>query len=436
MSTLHPLSHGTPLSEFDIFSVPPTQLSVKEDVETEHRPSVPISVDRVVQFEFVTAPNEYVKWSECELYIKMRFQLVPKGDLKINAQSWTNLDIEQNFMHSLIQSLDLSINGRLVTKSSINYAYRAYIDNLIGYTKAAKLGHLSSIWWDEQSIAKFAPESSSSDQTKGEYFELRGKLCMDLAQQGRAMLGGLNYKLEFRLNKPEFAINVLAGSNLEVAYDIETISLLVHRSLVTEGTLVAHFRALKHATAKYPITRHEIQAVSINRGVMDVMLERIFSGQIPRRILVGFVNAEGYRGHYQRSPFLFQNFDISQLSFTVDGIAYPRTPYTPVFSKKHYMREYYSFLQAFNQDSPSPTLELSYENYASDKVFFAYNFAPDLGDGCGFGGHLNLLKFGSLGLHIRFSKATPESLIAILFAEFDNLIQIDENLQVNTDYIV
>lgn len=436
MSTLHPLSHGTPLSEFDIFSIPPTQLSAVSDVETEHRPSQPMSVDRLVQFEFSTAPNEYIKWSDTEMYMKIRIKLIMRDGKTPLRTAWDDLLLEGNFMHSLIQSVDLTINGRLITKSSITYAYRAFFDNYIGYSREAKEGHLSSIGWAEpkHEDSRYLPKKGG-EQAYGEYFELRGKLCLDIAQQGRALIGGLSYKLEIRFNKAEMALTT-ASTDMTCDWEMGSLALLVHRTIVSQGTLVAHAKALQHATAKYPITRHEVKAFSLGTGMMDVMLERVFNGRLPRRILVGFVLAEAFRGTLKHSFIDFDNFKINHLAFTVDGQSFPRSPYMPDFAKKQYMREYYSFLQAFNQDSVNPSLDMSYDDYYSGKTFFAYNFAPDLGDGCGFGGYLNLIKTGCLGIQIRFAAPPTVPITAIVFAEFDSLIQIDKNLQVTTDYIV
>ena len=448
MTTLHPLSHGSPLSEFDIFSVPPTQLSVVQDVETEHRPMQPMSADRLVQFEFTTAPNEYVKWSDTELYIKLRIKLTPRvGSPEPAFKDWGEFALEQNFMHTIIQSLDLSINGRVVTKSSINYAYRAYIDNLIGYSADAKNGHMTAILWTEPTTIsatespRHYPKKKMSDtdvidHKYGEYFEMRGKLCLDLAQQGRAMLGGCTYKVEIRFNKPEMAFFKRATLLADPDWEISTLSLIVHRTIVSDGTVAAHMRALQHATAKYPVTRHEVQAVTINSGLTDVMLDRIFTGQLPRRVLVGFVEASAYRGDWGKYALSFNHANICHLSFNIDGRSYPRQPYMPDFSKKLYMREYYSFIQSFNQDTSNPVSTFPYDSYILGKTFFCYNFAPDLGDGCGFGGCLNLIKRGTFGMHVRFETAPKVPYIAIVFAEFDNLIQIDKNLQVTTDYLI
>ncbi len=38
MSTLHEMSNVTPHPDFDLFGVPPTQLTIERDIQSEHRP--------------------------------------------------------------------------------------------------------------------------------------------------------------------------------------------------------------------------------------------------------------------------------------------------------------------------------------------------------------------------------------------------------------
>lgn len=438
MTTIHQLSHATPLSEFDIFSVPPTQLSVSYDLETEQRPCVPMTNDRIVQFDFITAPNEYIRWSETELYMKLRFLLNPiAADYVLTMEDWAAVEPKTNFMHSMIQTINLTINGRPITKAGLTYAYRAYFDMLIGYTGEAKKGHLSSVLWQDPTTTRFSYATRADGKMEfGPWFELRGKLCLDIAQQGRAMLGGLHYKMDIRFNKPPFALSNSKPEILTPDWEISNIALVLHRSIVSPGTLTAHNRALQHSTAKYPITRHEVRTLAIQQGMSDVITEQIFNGQLPRRVMVGFVKDLAFRGDFGLTPYKFEDFSINYLSFTINGQTYPTSPYMPDFTHKLYMREYYGFLQAFNQDGNSPTLRMSYDDYLAGRVLFAYNFAPDLGDGFGFGGHLSLIKTGSLGMHMRFETPPTQPFTAVLFAEFDNMIEIDKNLQVTTDYVI
>jgi len=55
-------------------------------------------------------------------------------------------------------------------------------------------------------------------------------------------------------------------------------------------------------------------------------------------------------------------------------------------------------------------------------ALFAFDFTPDLSANCG---HWNLVKHGSLRLEVRFEKALSMAINCIVYAEFDNVLEID-----------
>lgn len=506
MSVIHKMSHATALPEFDLFSVPPTQLSVVEDIETEQRPINIIKPDtREFSFEFTTAPDEYVSFRETELYLRLRFVL-PDG------LTWMDFSTELNFMHTLIQSIDISINDTPITRAAQTYAWRAFFETAPHASTDAVEGWLSS--------AMVVPEFQSDNcryfpkdpkTREGAYFELRGKLKLDLAQQNRAVLGGCKYTIKFQLNRSAFVFNVrpenygyvpeakhttdmtsrgfkrlpddadavwpkktklnLYGSsdastfqvplavNLSTdavvrpvravgssasgksrkeicpEYELSEAILIVHRAKVTPATLEAHRKALNTTPAKYPLTRVEVKTLTINPGLSDITTEPIFCGQLPRRILVGLIPNEAVIGSPLVSSFKFEPHGVNYLAFNVDGLQYPRNAFKPDFKNNKYMREYYSLQQAFNLDSLHVPGRLSFDEYKDRCVLYAYNFAPDMSDGSSAGGPANLIKRGVLGMHIRFSEPPSQTLSAIVYAEFDNMMEIDHNGRVGLDYM-
>ena len=60
-------------------------------------------------------------------------------------------------------------------------------------------------------------------------------------------------------------------------------------------------------------------------------------------------------------------------------------------------------------------------------TLFAFDFTPDLSANCA--GHWNLVKHGSLRLEVRFEKFK-----CIVYAEFDNVLEIDSSHQVIVDF--
>jgi hypothetical protein len=62
----------------------------------------------------------------------------------------------------------------------------------------------------------------------------------------------------------------------------------------------------------------------------------------------------------------------------------------------------------------------------------AFDLTPDLSANCST--HWNLVKNGSLRVEVGFTRALTETINCIVYAEFDNVIEIDKNRNVIVDY--
>jgi len=61
-----------------------------------------------------------------------------------------------------------------------------------------------------------------------------------------------------------------------------------------------------------------------------------------------------------------------------------------------------------------------------------FSLTPDLSANCA--GHWNLMKHGSLRLEVRFEKALSVIVNCTIYAEFDNILEIDSSRQVIVDF--
>ncbi|HUP82214.1 MAG TPA: hypothetical protein VM260_26920, partial [Pirellula sp.] len=57
--------------------------------------------------------------------------------------------------------------------------------------------------------------------------------------------------------------------------------------------------------ALYPISRAHIRSLSISAGKSSALLDNIFQGQLPKRVVLGFVFDEALNGHHRLNLFDF-----------------------------------------------------------------------------------------------------------------------------------
>ena len=443
MSALHEISSVTPLPEFDIFTVPPTQLTVDRDLVTEHRPISILNANSVIQFVIPTAVDEYLQLKETLLYLKLKVNIKRKDGSAVESTDWDKLNPVNNLLHSIFKQVDLEIEGKSITLAPQTYAYKAFFETLLGFTKDAKDSYLTASGWYNDNYDK-AFKTSRADILKPEPFktngegvsiELMGKLHLDLAFQPKALLGGTTVKLTLVPNDPAFYLWT-SDSTIVPEVVFESTSLYVHRSKVNFPIVEGHNLGLSKQTAKYPICRSNVKAFTISTGTQNASIDNAISGQLPRRIFVAMVPNDAFTGVLTKNPFEFKHYNLNYIVAYIDGMQYPSKPYQPDFKNKIYVREYLGLFESLNQLSTDSVLSLTKEQWGTKgNTLFGFNFSPDTADDCNKVGYVSPIKRGTLRIDLRFASALTETINVLVFCEYDNLVEIDITRNAITDYM-
>ncbi len=209
--------------------------------------------------------------------------------------------------------------------------------------------------------------------------------------------------------------------------------LIVHRSKVPQYIVDAHNAALRISPAKYPLTLVKVKPFTIPKGTVDINIDNVHNGQLPRRIFIAFVYNTAFLGDYSLDPLDFNHFNISMLSVFVNGEQFPSKPFTPDFKNKLYIREMISVYDSLDMMDYQSTVDIDRYNYSEGYTIFGFNFAPDLTSGAGAAGHLSHIKYGTLGMNLRFAEEIGDAITALVYCEFDKILEIDINRNVNID---
>lgn len=115
----------------------------------------------------------------------------------------------------------------------------------------------------------------------------------------------------------------------------------------------------------------------------------------------------------------------------LDSISIPSKPFTCDFPNNQYIRAYHSLFEGSNINHADIGNGISRDSYPNGYALLAVDFTPDL---CSSATHVSLPKTGSLRIDVQFAEPLTKSVTAIVFAEFDGLIEIDQYRNVVTDY--
>lgn len=435
MAFLHTHSCEGMKSELELFSLPPTQTSIEGSNWVYYKPISSLTDDSPIEFVVQGHGDEYIDLAHTML--SLRVSIPPQADAPQGGEPGPAPI--NNFMHSMFNQVDVYLNQKLVTPPNNAYAYRSYIETLLNYGPAAKDSHLTSVLWYDDTPGKMDDTKDENAGLKkrrefltvGKTVDLLGHLHCDIFNQERFLINGVEVRLRLHRTRDAFCLmdSATNGGNIKIC----EASLLVRRTKISPSILLAHSRALSKTTAKYPLTRVEVKAISIHSGVHGETLDNVILGQLPKRIILGFVDNKGFNGNRKYNPFNFQNYGINYLSLYVDGQQIPSKPLQPTFTDNPlYVDAYHTLFSGSGIHFLNEGNCIDRQEYPNGFCLFAFDLTPDLS--ANSSSHWNLIKHGSIRIEVQFAQALATTINCIIYAEYDNILEIDASRQVMVDF--
>lgn len=435
MSFLHHNSCECAKSELDLFALPSTQTSIESGSWIHYNPISSLSDEGPIEFLVPGTGDDYLDLSHTLLYIKAK--IINQDATKI-ADSVSVAPVN-NWLHSLFGQLDIYMNQKLVSPPNNTYPYRAYIENLLNYGPAAKETHLTcSMWYEDSSGHMDSCDDSNKGFRKREQLakgsniiEMIGHLHGDIFNQEKLLINGVELRVKLVRTKETF--NLMCGnSDLKCKVVITDASLIVRKARINPSVLLAHEKVLSATTAKYPITRAEVKVLTIQSGVQSKTLDNVFLGQVPKRCVVGFVSNAAFNGNITLNPFNFDNYSLNSFSFYIDGQQIPSKTLQPSFENNTYTNAYHTLFSGTGIHFLNDGNSITKDDFGNGYCLLAFDFTPDLS--AHSNSHWNLIRRGSVRLEVRFDNALSKTINCIIYAEFDNVIEINKNREITVDY--
>ncbi len=426
-------------SELDIFAIPPTQTSLEEAVWDTIIPHSNFGANNTVRFDVPCTSTQYLDLSQTELHVVV--SLLKNDKTGVTEEIAKKLSVANNLLHSIFKQIHVSLNGTNVENSNDSYAYRAYLENLLCNNKETKETSLRSEYWIKDS-GNFDYLDTADQATKNPGFAARisnlcdkkqvhlaGRIHCDVFNINKYLLNNVNLALVMTRSESKF---YLQGSHADIdkyKICIENIWLKVRRVKVSPSVMLAHSLALEKTTAKYPIKRVVLKPIVIPTAAKNLTIPSIHIGTMPSRVVIGFIHTDQLAGEYTLNPFCFRHLDISEMTLKVGSRAIPySTPLRFDFDTNDYIDGYLGLFKNIRESSN----DISYEEYKEGNTIFAFDLTPDL---CS-GEHVNIPQDGSLDMTVIFKNLVAQSITAMFYLEFDNIIEIGSNRQISYDYKV
>ena len=440
MALLHQKSDACCKSELDLFTLPHTQMSIVKGPWVEYHPVSNLMDTAPIEFNVAGTAEEYVDLSQTMFHVIAR---VVNGDNSHLAGD-APVGPVNLFLPSLFSQVDVTLNEKLVSQPSNTYPYRALMETMLNYGGETKTSQLTQQLYYKDEAGKMdtvnplAPDANAGLKkrhafiTGSKLLSMLGPIYADLFFQERLLLPGVDLKLKFNRSKDAFCL-LSSKPNANYKVKIEKAALYVRRVKVNPSVMISHVKTLETSTAKYPVNKVDVRSFSIPTGNLSLSKDNLFLGQLPNRIVVGFVDNDAYNGAYTKNPYNFKHLRLNYISVTVDGETVPMRPLRPSYAEgpgQSYIHAYNSLFMGSGRLFTDKGLDIDRGDYVKGYTLYAFDLTPDLSDGC----HLNLVKQGNLRLELQFDVPLPNTINCLVLSESQGLIQIDKHRNVIYDF--
>lgn len=464
MSFIHKDSAECSSSPFELFNLPPTNTAVIKTMEVEHQPMSALQEGSAVEILVPALTNEYWDLHNSRLYMRVKMTRKNGNDMQANDVAAPINDIFNSFW----KNVELKVGQEEISHSNSMHAYRSFIDHLLhdsdeSLTSEREMrllykdtaGQLDAVNANKpnpnQLIAgddlvlnaeKTALERSAADAALGNdglyrryravqesrEVELLGALSIDLFEQERYLLPGVSMRL--RLTRQNQAFMVMATGD---DYQLQLLDIKLYMRKVTPapGVILGHKDALAKTTAKYPVTSKKVTSVALPAGIHDKKTETIFEGQLPKRIAIAMVTAEAMSGAWTRNPFNFQHFGLTKMQLEVNGEPVRSEALTPSVKDHRYIHCFETLFRGVNKLDGERGSIIKRSDWPKGYSLYVFDLTPDMDADDSY----TLLKTGTVRLDLQFGEPLGEAVNVVVYAEFDQLIEITAEHNVSRAYV-
>ncbi|GFQ65920.1 uncharacterized protein F54H12.2 [Trichonephila clavata] len=394
-------------SELDLFSTLPTQLAIDSSSFVQIHPLASLSD---------TAPLEFYISGNGEHYLDLAHSIL---HLQIKILKKNNSVIGDNdhvaplsyILNTMWSEFSVFLNDKQIANQS-NYSYRSFFERLLFTSKSSQDSFLSSALFHKDTASEHDNASATSANTgfntrksickTSKLVDLIGILHYDLAAQPKLLVNGVNARIKLERQKDSFSL-MAPVDNYKIC--LKSASLFVRKINVAASVVLAQEKALERGLIKMPIRRAEVRSFALSSGLQSSTIANAFIGQLPTRLILGFVSNEAYNG----------NFTLPQ----------------PNFDNNLYARSYLSLFTDLNRFHNSQNINITYGEYSKGYTLYAIDLTPDMAAGKT---HMSINRTGNIAIDIKFAVPLPETVSLIVYAEYRNTIEIDKARNVFTDF--
>ncbi|KAL3082475.1 hypothetical protein niasHT_032838 [Heterodera trifolii] len=414
--------------------IPPTNVSVVRSFFRQVLPLATITQESPYLFRLYS-DNLWTDLSRIYLYLELSIEKPGANDKWVAIEDTdTNVSAIQGIGQTFVQQLKVTVGNTEVYDSGNLYPFKAYITNELSFPINAKKNFLSSTGYYHTVNQDDSTDEGFKERCKifkgGKDAQFLSRLDFDLGNQELYLLNNLDLLFTIYKAKDVFLLQTLkANDSTKYRLTVHDVKIYAKMVEVQPSLNMSLYKTLEKQPATYAVRKTEIKSSFISVGRYEFEYN-VFSATIPRRVIIALVGNSAFHGDYKLSPFMFEPFDLREISIHAGGIVYPAVPYKLNFSKDHYVTAFVDMYEALGMANSERSFDISMTQFKKGWSFFVIPLTSTLDDSCGF----ELLRSGTTNVRATFNSPIPLGGVEmIVLGEFDQMIMVDYNRHIVTD---
>ena len=445
MALVDPCSAECAKSELEIFDLPPTQTSIDETRVEKFFPLTSVDSSDQHEFRVNVGIDEMIDLNDIWVYTKNKI-LDDEGTAIPGAAAGQALADESMvfpvnyFNASQWRQVDIMVNSQSLPSATM-YPYRGMFETLLSFDSEVKQNQLRAALWEEDvenmecKNTLAANEKNTGAKRRYErtkestVFECLGRIHHELFEQPKLLLNKVTLGIKFHRNDAKF---ILMAKKVGESYRISTEKVIL---LVTVKKIASHVREaiesrLLETKAKYNLRRVEMKFFTKGSERADVSVTNLCTGVIPSQIILGLVETDSFNGNYQKNPYNFKHFGVTEMSLVKNGMNVPFKSLQLKFAGKNRetLLAYFQLMHSlgfWNKNKSNGIDPISM--FPAGYTLYAVNLTQDMSNG----GNLNLIQEGVIGLNLRLKEGIDKSITIVVYLVYpQSVLEIDHNREI------
>lgn len=434
-------------SELDFFRKVQFQGSIENSHIIEFRPVTALIDAQQIEFSIDVGPGKFLDMQN--MFMAMKGKCVKQDGTDYVAADDNRFSLINYSLNTMFDQVDISLNGTLISQSTNTYHYQSYMECISEYDSSSLETYLRSSGF-YQPLTDDAYDFDAIDAklhrivNQSKIFTLYGRPHGSIFNSDKLLISGVTMKLTFYRARPQFygmgmvaraAVSGGLGAAAATQPKVNITDFSIFARVVTPSTELFNKVAkyLNQSKCIYPIKRPIVKLINLAAGQSTFILDNVFMGQMPCKLILGLVSHDAFSGSYQLNPLAFKNFGLKYLSVHINEQTFPKKAYEPDYANNNYEREYFDFFLNQGRTLSHSPPSIDFLNFKRGLCLYSFNFNSDF-ENPKENEYINLAKDGFLNIELKFAANLANALKVVCLGIFDNEIQIDINRNITLDY--